>query len=144
MLRWAIVLALVIVVLLGLAIFLCLRKRNRALRQNSSRVEEEEGGKPKTKDVEQTYSLVEERWNVLFVAFKHLQICIYQQWPNILYLIIAGMIKKKQIPIDFYFGMGSLVASSWIMERSGKKGKAGNPVIDRQKKQARPIFSSSK
>ena len=60
MLRWAIVLALVIVVLLGLAIFLCLRKRNRALRQNS-RVEEEEGGKPKTKDVEQTYSLVEER-----------------------------------------------------------------------------------
>ena len=59
--RWAIVLALVIVVLLGLAIFLCLRKRNRALRQNSSRVEEEEGGKPKTKDVEQTYSLVEER-----------------------------------------------------------------------------------
>ena len=60
MLRWAIVLALVIVVLLGLAIFLCLRKRNGALRQNSSRVEEE-GGKPKTKDVEQTYSLVEER-----------------------------------------------------------------------------------
>ena len=59
MLRWAIVLALVIVVLLGLAIFLCLRKRNRTLRQNSM-IEEEEG-KPKTKDVEQTYSLVEER-----------------------------------------------------------------------------------
>ena len=55
---------------MGLGIFLCLRKRSRAIRQNS-RIEEEE--KPKTKDVEQSYSLVEERW---FVAFKYLQTCI--------------------------------------------------------------------
>jgi len=57
---WAIVVALAIVVLLGVGIFLCLRKRNRSLRQNS-RIEEEEEGKRKTKDVEQTYSLVEEK-----------------------------------------------------------------------------------
>ena len=53
-------LAMLIIVLLGLAIFLCLRKRNRAIRQNS-RIEGEEDEKPKTKDVEQSYSLVAER-----------------------------------------------------------------------------------
>ena len=52
-------LAMLIIVLLGLAIFLCLRKRNRAIRQNS-RIEGEEE-KPKTKDVEQSYSLVAEK-----------------------------------------------------------------------------------
>ena len=96
-LRWAIVLAMLIMVLLGLAIFLCLRKRNRAIRQNS-RIEEEE--KPKTKDVEQSYSLVEERWKKCVFLPSNICRLAYQQWPNIFYQNIVE-IKKKQMQPDW-------------------------------------------
>ena len=61
MFRWAIVLALLVTILVGIIIVLCLRKRKLAMRMNSqvSQVSEEE--QRKTKDLEQNYSLIGER-----------------------------------------------------------------------------------
>ena len=61
MFRWAIVLALLVTILVGVIIVLCLRKRKLAMRMNSqvSQVSEEE--QRKTKDLEQNYSLIGER-----------------------------------------------------------------------------------
>ena len=61
MFRWAIVLALLVTILVGVIIVLCLRKRKLAMRMNSqvSQVSQEE--QRKTKDLEQNYSLIGER-----------------------------------------------------------------------------------
>ena len=61
MFRWAIVLALLVTILVGIIIVLCLRKRKLAMRMNSqvSQVSQEE--QRKTKDLEQNYSLIGER-----------------------------------------------------------------------------------
>ena len=64
MFRWAIVLALLVTILVGIIIVLCLRKRKLAMRMNSqvsqvSQVSQEE--QRKTKDLEQNYSLMGER-----------------------------------------------------------------------------------
>ena len=61
MFRWAIVLALVVTILVGIIIVLCLRKRKLAIRMNNqvSQVSQEEQRKPK--DLEQNYSLIGER-----------------------------------------------------------------------------------
>ena len=61
MFRWAIVLALLVTILVGVIIVLCLRKRKLAMRMNSqvSQVSQEE--QRKTKDLEQSYSLIGER-----------------------------------------------------------------------------------
>ena len=61
MIRWAIVLALLVTILVGVIIVLCLRIRKLAMRMNSqvSQVSQEEQRKPK--DLEQNYSLIGER-----------------------------------------------------------------------------------
>ena len=69
MFRWAIVLALLVTILVGVIIVLCLRKRKLAMRMNSqvsqvSQVSQEE--QRKTKDLEQNYSLIGERWEPCF------------------------------------------------------------------------------
>ena len=69
MFRWAIVLALLVTILVGIIIVLCLRKRKLAMRMNSqvsqvSQVSQEE--QRKTKDLEQNYSLIGERWDPCF------------------------------------------------------------------------------
>ena len=69
MFRWAIVLALLVTILVGVIIVLCLRKRKLAMRMNSqvsqvSQVSQEE--QRKTKDLEQSYSLIGERWDPCF------------------------------------------------------------------------------
>ena len=66
MFRWAIVLALLVTILVGVIIVLCLRKRKLAMGMNSqvSQVSQEE--QRKTKDLEQSYSLIGERWDPCF------------------------------------------------------------------------------
>ena len=61
MFRWALVLALLVTILVGVIIVLCLRKRKLAMGMNSqvSQVSQEE--QRKTKDLEQNYSLIGER-----------------------------------------------------------------------------------
>jgi len=61
---WALVLALLVTIFVGVIIVLCLRKRKLAMRMNSqvsqvSQVSQEE--QRKTKDLEQNYSLIGER-----------------------------------------------------------------------------------
>ena len=61
MFRWAIVLALLVTILVGVIIVLCLRKRKLAMRMNSQVTQVSQEEQRKTKDLEQNYSLIGER-----------------------------------------------------------------------------------
>ena len=61
MFRWAIVLALVVTILVGIIIVLCLRKRKLEMRMNSQVSHVSQEDQRKTKDLEQNYSLIGER-----------------------------------------------------------------------------------
>ena len=86
MFRWAIVLAMLVTILVGVIIVLCLRKRKLAMRMDSqviqvSQVSQEE--QRKTKDLEQNYSLIGERWDPCFwfnnsIYISKNKICVHE------------------------------------------------------------------
>ena len=58
MFRWAIVLALLVTILVGVIIVLCLRKRTLAMKMNSKFIQVSQEESRKAKDMAQNYSLI--------------------------------------------------------------------------------------
>ena len=132
MFRWALVLALLVTILVGVIIVLCLRKRKLAMRMNSqvSQVSQEE--QRKTKDLEQSYSLIGERWDPCFWFNNSIYISKQQNLCTwILFCkVFSGKVEWYHIMnkifimrgLDIRFGTDSPVTSLWMKgcpEREG-------------------------